>query len=143
MAKLNLLLVEFCEQHHLGELRADEKGIYRVTIDDMEIECFEKLSKGYFCSKLKTLPEQANDIPVVLKDLMNHALFRIKSHNCCLGLGEDGDLILFERFDLAAMNLRDFFEILEKFTNALEEYRHFAGLKNTERTPANTMIIAP
>ena len=143
MAKLKLLLAEFCKQHHLDELRANGKGIYRVTIDDMKIECFEKLNKGYFCSELMTLPEQANDLPIVLKDLMNHALFRTKSQNCCLGLGKDGNLILFERFDLATMNLYYFSETLEKFTNALEEYRHFTGLKNIEHPPANTMIIAP
>ena len=143
MAKLNLLLTEFSEQHHLGELSADEKGIYRIIIDEMEIECFEKIGKGYFCSKLTALPKQTSNLPVVLKNLMNHALLRTKSHRCSLALEKNGNLVLFERFDIESMNLQNFSETLEKFSNALEEYRHFIDSKHTEQTPNRTMLISP
>ena len=143
MAKLNLLLVEFSKEHQMEQPTADEKGVYHLTIDDMEIQCFEKLGKSYFCSKLTTLAEQENNLSTVLQDLMNHALIRIKSQKCCLGLDENNDLFLFERFDIEGMNLRDFSEILENFTNALEEYRHFISSEHTVQRATPEMIITP
>ena len=143
MAKLNLLLIEFSEQHQMEQPTADEKGVYCLIIDDMEIQCFEKLGKCYFCSKLSTLNMQAGSMPIILRDLMNHALVRVKSQTCALGLGEDGDLVLFEKFDVEGMNLRDFSEILENFINALEEYRLFAGAEHTEQHAVPEMIINP
>ena len=143
MAKMSLLLKEFSKQHSFAEPTADDKGIYSLFIDDMEIKCFEKLNKGYFYSKLTTLPEQASDLPVVLKNLMNHALVRIKSQSCSLALEENGDLVLFERFDMDAISLTDFFEILENYSNALEEYRYFLVSKSSKRHVADTMVISP
>ena len=143
MTKLNLLLIEFAKRHHLDEPTADEKGVYRLFIDDMEVACFEKFGKGYFCSKLTTLPTREDTLPVVLKDLMNHALVRIKSQKCSLGLGSDNNLFLFERLNIEIMNLYDFSEILEQFMNALEEYLHFVGHTTTEHRSVNTMIITP
>lgn len=143
MTKLNLLLIEFSNQHRLEKPTADEKGFYSLIIDDMEVKCFEKFGKGYFCAKLTTMPQQASNLPVVLKDLMNHALARAKSQKCSLGLGEDGNLILFERFDTDAMNLYDFSDTLEKFMNALEEYRRFIASEHSEGPSEHTMIITP
>ncbi len=143
MVKLDLLLKEFAYQHHLDEPTPDEKSIYHLTIDDMEIACFEKLSKGYFCSTLTTLPAQNSTIPTVLKDVMNHSLARIKSQTCGLGLDEDNNLILFERFDMDTMNLYDFSERLEKFVNALEEYHRFTTATPTDHPAAPKMIITP
>lgn len=143
MAKLSLLLAEFFDQYGLDKPAADERGIYRIFVDDMEIECFEKFGKGYLSSELTTLAEQESNMPVVLKDLMHHALVRTKSQNCVLGLGMNNELVLYQRFDIEAMNLYDFSEIFEKFANALEEYRHFAGIGNTEQPSTAPMIITP
>jgi len=143
VVKLSLLLSEFSKQHHFELPTADDRGIYSLSIDDMEIKCFERLGKGYLYSNLTTLPEQANDLPVVLKDLMHHALTRIKSQSCALGLSEDGNLVLFERFDMDTINLGAFFEILENYSNALEEYRYFIAAKNVKRYSPDTMIISP
>ena len=144
MAKLKLLLKEFSKQHHFDEPLADDQGIYLLIIDGMEVKCFEKFGKGYFCSKLATLPEQTSSpLPVVLKNLMNHALARIKSQRCGLGLEKNGDLVLFERFDIDSINLRDFCELLEKYSNALEEYRRFVGAENTKEHLPAAMIISP
>ena len=143
MVKLELLLKEFADQHHLEQPIADQKNIYRLHIDDMEVACFEKLGKGYFYSKLTTLPTQQNTMPAVLKNLMHHSLVRIKSQTCGLGLDADNNLMLFERFDMDAMNLFDFSEVLEKFVNALEEYQHFIVSESTHPPSTNTIIITP
>ena len=143
MVKLKLLLKEFADQHHLEQPIADQKNIYRLIIDDMEVACFEKLGKGYFYSKLTTIAAQQNAMPVVLKNLMNHSLVRIKSQSCGLGLDADNNLILFERFDMDVMNLYDFSDLLERFVNALEEYRHFVVAEPTDHPATNTMIITP
>ena len=143
MVKLNLLLKEFADQHHLDEPIPNEKSIYHLTIDDMEVACFEKLGKGYFYSELMTLSVQKNTMPTVLKNLMNHSLARIKSQTCGLGLDADNNLILFERFDMDVMNLYDFSDLLERFVNALEEYRHFVVAEPTDHPATNTMIITP
>ena len=143
MVKLELLLREFADQHHLEQPIADQKSIYRLTIDDMEVACFEKLGKGYFYSKLTTIAAQQNAMPVVLKNLMNHSLVRIKSQTCGLGLDADNNLILFERFDMDAMNLFDFSAALEKFVNALEEYQHFIVPESTYQPSTNRIIITP
>ena len=143
MVKLNLLLKEFSEQHQMEQPTADKKGVYHLTIDDMAIQCFEKLGKCYFCSKLSTLNMQAGSLPIALRDFMNHALVRAKSHTCALGLEEDGDVVLFEKFDAEGMNLQDFSELMENFINALEEYRHFADSEHTEQPATPGMIITP
>lgn len=143
MTKINLLLTEFAKLHHLDKPTPDEKGVYRLIIDEMEVTCFEKFGKGYFCSKLTTLPTLENNIPVFLKDLMNHALARVKSQKCSLGLGMDNVLFLFEKFDIERMNLYDFSETLEKFMNAYEEYLRFVNSATTEQPHASTMIITP
>ncbi len=143
MVKLNLLLKEFAKQHHLDEPIPDQKSIYRLTIDDMEVACFEKLGKGYFYSKLTTLSAQKDMMPTMLKNLMNHSLARIKSQTSGLGLDADNNLILFERFDMDAMNLYDFSDRLERFVNALEEYRHFVVAESTDYLSNDTMIITP
>ena len=143
MVKLNLLLKEFAEQHHLDEPHPDEKSIYHLSIDDMEVACFEKLGKGYFYAKLTTLPVRTNAIPIVLKNLMNHSLARIKSQTCGLSLDSNNDVILFERFGMDAINLYDFSNMLEKFVNALEEYRYFVVAESTDHPSKNAMIITP
>ena len=143
MTKFNLLLSEFAQQHHLGALSDDEQGVYHIVIDDMEVRCFEKLDQGYLCAELMTLPAPAATLPPILKDLLHHALARAKSQRCRLALGEAGDLILVASFDIATLKLAEFSERLEKFANALEEYKHFISVDNVARAPSAAMIITP
>lgn len=143
MSKFNLLVKEFCAEHQLGELLPDERGIYLLLIDGMEIECFEKFKYGYFVSKLAEVSQQANTLPASLKDIMNHALFRVKSHSCSLGLDQNNYIILFQRFEVENMNFVDFNAVLEDYTNCLEEYSHFVTTEAAKQAPAEVMIITP
>lgn len=143
MSKFGLLLKEFCAEHQLEELLPDEKGIYLLLIDDMEIQCFEKFKRGYLTSQLATLPATADALPVFLKDLMNHALFRIKSHSCSLGLDQDSNIILFQQLEIDNMNFMEFNTTLEHYTNCLEEYSRFVRAETAQQAPADFMIITP
>ena len=118
------LIGQFAREVGITDAVTDEAGAFRFAIDDMTVsfEANETVGELATYAQVGELPPEGRE---QLYRLMMEAMFRGEgTDGATLSIAHDSDTVYLHRYDsLAVLDLERFKSILERFVNALEEWR--------------------
>lgn len=122
-SRLAVLLGEVGRRHAMACPPADAEGRFRITVDDVEVACFERFGQVCIVSVLGAVPETGDGGPAWLRVLLNEALRRMTRFRSTPAVDADGVAVLFTRCPGGAISAQDLEARIEEHVNAFEGYR--------------------
>ena len=124
MTRLQQLLEEFAGRNGIDAFHPDEEGRFHIVADDtVRVECFERFGQLHLVSQLGRSPESGGAARAWIRRVLNYALNRMKHCRGTPALQENGDAILFARFEVGGLSADDLETRIEEHVNAVEKYR--------------------
>ena len=111
--ELKEYILNFTKQRSLDPI-AEENRIYSIPMNGFNINCFLLGRHICFESKVITLPESELDQESIIKILAD-GMTEIIDYDACLGINDNNEFMLFERFLPEQITASDFIMHVKKF----------------------------